>query len=68
MVIVFGKFKLNFGMCEMFCEDELMLLISGEFVVLKVLVSYLCELFFCDKLMNFVCGCEYFVMERFIDV
>lgn len=68
VVIVFGKFKFNFGMCEMFCEDELMLFISGEFVVLKVLVSYLCELFFCDKLMNFVCGCEYFVMECFIDV
>lgn len=67
-VIVFGKFKFNFGTREMFREDESMSFISGEFAVLKVLVSYSRESFFRDKLMNFVRGREYFVMERFIDV
>lgn len=52
----------------MFREDESMSFISGEFAVLKVLVSYSRESFFRDKLMNFVRGREYFVMERFIDV
>lgn len=52
----------------MFCEDEPMPLTSGEFAVLKALVSHLREPLFCDKLMNLARGCEYFAMERFIDV
>ena len=38
-VIAFGKFKLNLGTREMFREDEPMPLTSGEFAVLKALVS-----------------------------
>lgn len=52
----------------MFCGEEVMLFIFGEFVVLKVFVINVCELFLCDKLMNMVCGCEYLVMECLIDV
>lgn len=39
-VIAFGKFKLNLGTREMFREDEPMPLTSGEFAVLKALVSH----------------------------
>lgn len=66
--ISFGEFIFNFVICEMSYGDKIMLLISGEFVVLKVLVIYFCELFSCDKLMNLVCGCDYSVFECSIDV
>ena len=54
-VIAFGKFKLNLGTREMFREDEPMPLTSGEFAVLKALVSH-------------PRGREYSAMERSIDV
>lgn len=51
-VIAFGKFKLNLGTREMFREDEPMPLTSGEFAVLKALVSHPREPLSRDKLMN----------------
>nr|WP_042080512.1 two-component system response regulator OmpR [Escherichia coli] len=56
-VIAFGKFKLN-----------LMPLTSGEFAVLKALVSHPREPLSRDKLMNLARGREYSAMERSIDV
>lgn len=59
-VIAFGKFKLNLGTREMFREDEPMPLTSGEFAVLKALVSHPREPLSRDKLMNLARGREVF--------
>ena len=67
-VIAFGKFKLNLGTREMFREDEPMPLTSGEFAVLKALVSHPREPLSRDKLMNLARGREYSAMERSIAV
>ena len=67
-VIAFGIFKLNLGTREMFREDEPMPLTSGEFAVLKALVSHPREPLSRDKLMNLARGREYSAMERSIDV
>lgn len=64
----FGNYKLNFVIWEMIVGDIFLILISGEFVVLKFLVIYFCELLLWDKLMNLVCGCDYSVLECSIDV
>ncbi|WP_244346714.1 winged helix-turn-helix domain-containing protein, partial [Klebsiella pneumoniae] len=60
--------KLNLGTREMFHEDENMPLTSGEFAVLKVLVSHPREPLSRDKLMSLARGREYSAMERSIDV
>ncbi|MBD2796845.1 two-component system response regulator OmpR [Xenorhabdus sp. 18] len=67
-VIKFGKFKLDLGTREMFYQDELLSLTSGEFSVLKVLVSHPREPLSRDKLMSLARGREYGAMERSIDV
>lgn len=67
-VIEFGPFRLNLGTREMFRGDEAMLLTSGEFAVLKALVTHPREPLSCDKLMNLARGREYSAMERAIDV
>ncbi|MBC8950480.1 MULTISPECIES: two-component system response regulator OmpR [Xenorhabdus] len=67
-VIKFGKFKLDLGTREMFHQDGLLPLTSGEFSVLKVLVSHPREPLSRDKLMNLARGREYGAMERSIDV
>ncbi|MGP1939695.1 MAG: osmolarity response regulator transcription factor OmpR [Arsenophonus sp. ET-DL9-MAG3] len=67
-IIFFGKFRLNLGTREMFQYDESMLLTSGEFAVLKVLVSYPREPLSRDKLMSLARGRKYSAMERSIDV
>ncbi|KUJ00659.1 osmolarity response regulator transcription factor OmpR [Vibrio sp. MEBiC08052] len=67
-MIEFGEFRLNLGTREMFRGDEVMPLTSGEFAVLKVLVSNPREPMSRDKLMNMARGREYSAMERSIDV
>jgi len=67
-IISFGQFKLNLGTREMFRDDELMSLTSGEFAVLKALVSHPRDPMSRDKLMNLARGREYSAMERSIDV
>lgn len=67
-VIKFGKFKLDLGTREMFHQDELLSLTSGEFSVLKALVSHPREPLSRDKLMSLARGREYGAMERSIDV
>ena len=67
-VIAFGKFKLTLGTREMFREDEPLPLTSGEYAVLKALVSHPREPLSRDKLMNLARGREYSAMERSIDV
>ncbi|QMV13015.1 osmolarity response regulator transcription factor OmpR [Vibrio spartinae] len=67
-LIEFGEFRLNLGTREMFRGNEVMPLTSGEFAVLKVLVSNPREPMSRDKLMNMARGREYSAMERSIDV
>ena len=67
-VVEFGEFRLNLGTREMFRGDEPMPLTSGEFAVLKSLVTNAREPMSRDKLMNMARGREYAAMERSIDV
>lgn len=67
-VVVFGPFKFNLATREMRKGDELLPLTSGEYAVLKVLVSHPREPLSRDKLMNQARGRDYSAMERSIDV
>ncbi|PHM44854.1 osmolarity response regulator [Xenorhabdus mauleonii] len=67
-VVKFGNFKLDLGTREMFHQNELLALTSGEFSVLKALVSHPREPLSRDKLMSLARGREYGAMERSIDV
>ncbi|WP_445766965.1 osmolarity response regulator transcription factor OmpR [Rheinheimera sp.] len=67
-VVEFGPFKFNLATREMRKGDELLPLTSGEYAVLKVLVSHPREPLSRDKLMNQARGRDYSAMERSIDV
>ncbi|SDK15134.1 MULTISPECIES: two-component system response regulator OmpR [Ferrimonas] len=66
--VVFGDYRLNLATREMFKGDEVIPLTSGEFAVLKVLVSHPREPMSRDKLMNQARGRDYSALERSIDV
>lgn len=67
-LVEFGPFKFNLATREMRKGDELLPLTSGEYAVLKVLVSHPREPLSRDKLMNQARGRDYSAMERSIDV
>ena len=67
-VITFGEFSLNLATREMTRGEEAISLTSGEFAVLKVLVSHPREPLSRDKLMNLARGRDYSALERSIDV
>ncbi|MCF1427083.1 MAG: two-component system response regulator OmpR [Shewanella sp.] len=67
-VIEFGEFNLNLATRKMTRGDEAIALTSGEFAVLKVLVSHPREPLSRDKLMNLARGRDYSALERSIDV
>jgi two-component system, OmpR family, phosphate regulon response regulator OmpR len=67
-MVEFGPFKFNLATREMRKGDELLPLTSGEYAVLKVLVSHPREPLSRDKLMNQARGRDYSAMERSIDV
>lgn len=67
-MVKFGPFSFNLATREMKKDDQLMPLTSGEFAVLKVLVSHAREPLSRDKLMNMARGRDYSAMERSIDV
>ena len=66
--IKFGDFELNLGTREMSRGDEQMTLTSGEFAVLKSLVTNPRKPLSRDKLMNLARGRDYSALERSIDV
>ncbi|MPY25380.1 two-component system response regulator OmpR [Shewanella psychropiezotolerans] len=66
--ITFGEFTLNLATREMYHGEEAISLTSGEFAVLKVLVSHPREPLSRDKLMNLARGRDYSALERSIDV
>ncbi|MFQ3198416.1 MAG: two-component system phosphate regulon response regulator OmpR [Paraglaciecola sp.] len=67
-IVEFGKFKLNLGTREMTAESVPMTLTSGEFAVLKSLVTHPRAPLSRDKLMNLARGRDYSALERSIDV
>lgn len=67
-LVKFGPFSFNLATREMHKGQEVMPLTSGEFAVLKVLVSHAREPLSRDKLMNMARGRDYSAMERSIDV
>jgi two-component system phosphate regulon response regulator OmpR len=67
-LVSFGTFKLNLATREMTDNGKAMSLTSGEFAVLKSLVSHPREPLSRDKLMNLARGRDYSAMERSIDV
>lgn len=66
--ISFGEFSLDLATRGMYHGDEAIALTSGEFAVLKVLVTHPREPLSRDKLMNLARGRDYSALERSIDV
>lgn len=67
-VVQFAQYTLNLGTREMTNDGEPMALTSGEFAVLKALVTHPREPLSRDKLMNLARGRDYSALERSIDV
>lgn len=67
-LIEFGDFKLNLATREMTQNDQVINLTSGEFAVLKSLVTSPRQPLSRDKLMNLARGRDYSALERSIDV
>jgi two-component system phosphate regulon response regulator OmpR len=66
--IEFGEFKLNLATREMTQNEDVINLTSGEFAVLKSLVTNPRQPLSRDKLMNLARGRDYSALERSIDV
>lgn len=67
-VISFGEFSLNLATREMLHGEKSLSLTSGEFAVLKSLITHPREPLSRDKLMNLARGRDYSALERSIDV
>lgn len=67
-IITFGQYKLNLATREMTADGVPLTLTSGEFAVLKSLVTHPREPLSRDKLMNLARGRDYSALERSIDV
>lgn len=67
-LVEFGGFKLNLATREMWQGETPITLTSGEFAVLKALVTHPREPLSRDKLMNMARGRDYSALERSIDV
>jgi len=67
-IVAFGPFRFNLATREMYKGEQALPLTSGEYAVLKVLVSHPREPLSRDKLMNQARGRDYSAMERSIDV
>ncbi|GGO71640.1 osmolarity response regulator transcription factor OmpR [Bowmanella pacifica] len=67
-IVIFGKYQLNLATREMTADGQPMTLTSGEFAVLKSLVTHPRTPLSRDKLMNLARGRDYSALERSIDV
>ena len=67
-IIEFAQYKLNLATREMSADGKPMTLTSGEFAVLKSLVTHPREPLSRDKLMNLARGRDSGALERSIDV
>ncbi|MGV8841968.1 MAG: two-component system response regulator OmpR [Pseudomonas sp.] len=66
--VSFGEYQLSLGTRELTKGDEVQMLTTGEFAVLKALVQHAREPLTRDKLMNLARGREWDALERSIDV
>tara|TARA_Y100001956_G_C3989393_1_gene128585 strand:- start:96 stop:587 length:492 start_codon:yes stop_codon:yes gene_type:complete len=67
-IVEFGEYRLNLATREMTADGKPLSLTSGEFAVLKSLVTHPREPLSRDKLMNLARGRDYSALERSIDV
>ena len=67
-IVEFGTYRLNLATREMTDDGKSLSLTSGEFAVLKSLVTHPREPLSRDKLMNLARGRDYSALERSIDV
>lgn len=67
-IVSFGEYEFNLATREMRKGEQSMALTSGEFAVLKALVTHPREPLSRDKLMNLARGRDYSALERSIDV
>ncbi|MDO7904679.1 two-component system response regulator OmpR [Pseudomonas sp. K1(2024)] len=67
-VVTFGDYSLSLATRELTRGDEVHMLTTGEFAVLKALVMHAREPLTRDKLMNLARGREWDALERSIDV
>lgn len=67
-IVEFGSYRLNLATREMTDNGKSLSLTSGEFAVLKSLVTHPREPLSRDKLMNLARGRDYSALERSIDV
>jgi two-component system phosphate regulon response regulator OmpR len=67
-VVTFGEYSLFLGTRELKKGDEMHMLTTGEFAVLKALVQHAREPLTRDKLMSLARGREWDALERSIDV
>ncbi len=67
-IVTFSDYQLNLATREMYKGDVHMPLTSGEFAVLKALITHPREPLSRDKLMNLARGRDYSALERSIDV
>ncbi|MGX5915342.1 osmolarity response regulator transcription factor OmpR [Aliidiomarina sp. Khilg15.8] len=67
-IVTFGRFEFNLATREMRNGDKQIPLTSGEYAVLKALVSHPREPLSRDKLMHLARGRDYSALERSIDV
>jgi two-component system phosphate regulon response regulator OmpR len=67
-VVTFGDYELRLATRELKKGDEVHMLTTGEFAVLKALVQHAREPLTRDKLMNLARGREWDALERSIDV
>ncbi|TLP74675.1 two-component system response regulator OmpR [Pseudomonas nitroreducens] len=67
-IVTFGDYELHLATRELKKGEEVHMLTTGEFAVLKALVQHACEPLTRDKLMNLARGREWDALERSIDV
>jgi two-component system, OmpR family, phosphate regulon response regulator OmpR len=67
-IVSFGRYQLNLATREMSADGQPITLTSGEFAVLKSLVTHPRVPLSRDKLMNLARGRDYSALERSIDV
>ncbi|MDF2179205.1 two-component system response regulator OmpR [Aliiglaciecola sp. CAU 1673] len=67
-IVEFGRYRLNLATREMTADGSPLSLTSGEFAVLKSLVTHPRTPLSRDKLMNLARGRDYSALERSIDV
>jgi len=67
-VVTFGDYQLSLATRELKKGDQVQMLTTGEFAVLKTLVQHAREPLTRDKLMNLARGREWDALERSIDV